>query len=193
MSEKRYISGGSNGWLNVKREPSGQVIALPEYLAVEFLHNKNGRDHFKVSEGVESGKLFSVVQGSLKSGSPAYKSAASLNYNLSKQELTYPGGKVSAVTYDRNPILPGTHPIQIPDFPHQLGASYVSRSRYAKTWFYLGNGVAIPGSNDRYLHTGSMSAGCVTVDPDSWTALYQFLILCRSGNGKTVGSITVVR
>lgn len=193
MLEKRYIPGGVNGWLNVKREPSGEIVALPENLSVDFLHSKNDRDYFTANEGVEKGKSFSVAQGNLKNGSPAYWETASLNFNITKQELTYFGGKVSAVTYDRNPIFPGIHPIQLPDFPHQLGVSYVGRSRFAKTWFYLGSGVAIPGDNDRYLHTGDRSAGCVTVDPDGWTALYQFLILCRSGDGKTVGSLTVVR
>ena len=54
MSEKRYVIGGRDGWLKVKREPIGQVIALPEYLLVEFSYNKNGRDYFKVLEGCVS-------------------------------------------------------------------------------------------------------------------------------------------
>lgn len=50
-----------------------------------------------------------------------------------------------------------------------------------------------PCQNDRYLHPGTASAGCITVDPASWTKLYQHLILCRRGDGKTVGSVTVLR
>jgi hypothetical protein len=39
MGEKRHVIGGTDGWLKVRREPSGQIIALPEYLHVEFSHN----------------------------------------------------------------------------------------------------------------------------------------------------------
>ena len=33
MAEKRYVVGGHDGWLNVKREPSGLVVAIPEFFA----------------------------------------------------------------------------------------------------------------------------------------------------------------
>ena len=36
MGEKRHVIGGNDGWLNVRREPSGQIIALIEYSQVEF-------------------------------------------------------------------------------------------------------------------------------------------------------------
>lgn len=193
MPEKRYLIGGADGWLNVKREPSGVIVAIPEYTQAELEATENGRDHFKVLEGVERGKKFSVKSGNLKPGPPAYRTAANIQFNLTKELITYPGGQVKAVTHIRNPIPVGAHPIQLPDFPHSLGAMYMTQSSYAKSWFYLGNGNAIPGNNDRYLHTGSVSAGCVTVDPSGWTKLYQYLILCRRSDGKTVGTIIVVR
>lgn len=77
--------------------------------------------------------------------------------------------------------------------PDNLGMGYLGQTPYAKNWFYLGTGNAVPGNNDRYLHTGRVSAGCITVEPASWTALYRHLILSRSGNDKTVGTVTVVR
>jgi hypothetical protein len=55
VSEKRHVIGGVDGWLNVKREPTEQVIALPEYLLVEFDHAKDSRDFFAVLEGAERG------------------------------------------------------------------------------------------------------------------------------------------
>lgn len=194
MGEKRFVIGGNDGWLKVKREPSGQVIALPEYLQVEFSRNKDGRDFFKALEGCEQGKTFSVKQRNLRQGSPAYKPAARIEFNITTQKLSFPAGNVRAITEDgTSAIGVGTHPIQIPDFPHELGTGYLGQSQYAKNWFYLGRGEAIPGNNDRYLHTGRVSLGCVTVDPGGWTKLYQYLILCRSGDGKTVGSIIVRR
>jgi len=117
---------------------------------------------------------------------------AHLNFNITKQLLTYPGGQVKAISDDR-PIAVGAHPIQIPDFPHSGGIGYMAESSYAKNWFFLGQGNAMPGSDDRYLHTGTGSLGCITVEPFGWTRLYQYLILCRRGDGETVGMVTVVK
>lgn len=194
MSEKkRYTSAGRDGWLNVKREPSGAITALPEFIHVELESSSDDRDFFIVKEGIESGNRFSVKTGHLQPGTPAYRAAANLQFSLGRKLLTYPGGQVTAHTHERNPIPVATHPVQIPDFPHPLGTGYIDKTPYAKNWFYLGHGHAIPGNNDRYLHPGSVSAGCITVDPSGWTQLYQYLILCRRGDGKTVGTVTVVR
>lgn len=72
-------------------------------------------------------------------------------------------------------------------------ASLIGTSAYAKSWFYLGHGQAVRDQGDRYLHPGRGSLGCITVDPAGWTQLYRYLILCRSGDGKTVGRVVVVR
>jgi hypothetical protein len=195
MSEKRYSIGDSQGWLKVKLEPSKKIVSLIEYLQVEFTNRTAGRDHFKILEGVYKDKLASVSQKSatqshLGKPLPSYGSAATLEVSISKRELKYAGKTVSiAVSESALPKI-GTHKIQIPDFPHSIGRSYLSKSKYALNWFFLGVGSASAG-NDRYLHTGRISAGCVTVDPDKWTALYQYLIKRRSGDGKSVGSITI--
>lgn len=192
MPEKGYVVGGSDGWLNVKREPSGVVIALPEFIQVQIDSSAEGRDYFTAQEGVELGNQFSVKQGNLSPTRPAYRAPANLRFSLADELITYPGGRIDAITHAANPVPPGTHPIQMPDFPHSLGIGYLSRSPFAKSWFYLGHGNAIVGRNDRYLHTGTLSAGCITVAPDNWTKLYEYLILCRRGDGKTVGTVTVV-
>jgi hypothetical protein len=178
----------------VKREPGGQPVSLPEYLQIEFLLNKNGRDFFNAVEGIEQGKSFSVLQGNLRKGLPAYRPAARLEFNITTGKLSFPGGILDAITGKGSEAIPlGSHPIQIPDFPHDIGSTYLGKSQYALSWLYLGRGPAIKGNNDRYLHAGMLTAGCVTVDPGAWTKLYQYLILCRSGDGKTVGSIVVRR
>ena len=192
MSEKRYIVGGRDGWLNIKRELSGIIIAVPEYLQVELITTKDGRDYFTILEGVERGKKFSVKSANLKNGNPGYQGSAQLQFSITKELLVYPGGQVKAVTDKTNPISDGkAHPIQIPDFPHERGMGYLAQSAYAKNWFFLGHGNASPGSDDRYLHTGRESAGCITVDPHGWTRLYQYLILSRRGDRETVGTVVV--
>lgn len=191
MAEKHYIVGGKDGWLKIKPEPSGADISLPEYLQVEVTASRDGRDYFTVLEGVKRGKNFSVKAGNLKSGSPGYRAPAVLQFFIARQQLTYPGGIIKAITSTDEPIVVGTYPLQIPDFPHSGGIAYITHSPYAKNWFFLGQGNAIPESDDRYLHTGRRTLGCVTVEPSGWTQLYQYLILCRSDNGKTVGTVSV--
>ena len=194
MSEKRYIVGGRDGWLNIKRELSGIIIAVPEYLQVELITTKDDRDYFTILEGAERGKKFSVKSGNLKNGNPGYQGSAQLQFSITKELLVYPGGQVKAVTDKTNPISDEkSHPIQIPDFPHNRGMGYLAHSAYAKNWFYLGHGHAVHGSDDRYLHTGTRSRGCITVEPSEWTRLYQYLILCRRGDRETVGMVVVVK
>lgn len=195
MAEKRYTTGDSQGWLKVKLEPSNEIVSLVEFLQVEFLNRTGGRDHFKILEGVYKDKLASVSQKSatqshLEKPLPAYGGAAQLEVSISKSELKYSGNTVSITVSPSALPQVGTHKIQLPDFPHPIGNSYLSKSKYALNWFFLGVGNASSG-NDRYLHTGQISAGCVTVDPDKWTALYQHLIKCRTGDGKSVGTITI--
>ncbi|WMD22368.1 hypothetical protein RAS12_08315 [Achromobacter seleniivolatilans] len=192
MSEQRYTANGTSGWLRVKLQPSGKEISLPEYLKVKYEGSSGGRDTFVVQEGVHAGKKCSVITGYLKIGNPGYKPAARLSFSLNGELLTYPGGRIKAITSETNSIPVGTYPIQIPDFPHPGGSNYTSRSDYAKSWFYLGIGNAVAYNNDRYLHPGAVSAGCITVDANKWTDLYRHLILCRGNDGKTVGTVTVV-
>lgn len=193
MAERYYVVGGTDGWLNVKREPSGVLVALPGFLQVNRDSEANGRELFTVLEGVEQGNKFSVKAGNLRKGNPGYRPPARLQFRLARGVLVFSGDQVSAITHERNPVPVGEHPIQLPDFPHPLGAGYMSQSSFAKNWFYLGHGNAVPGRNDRYLHPGAVSAGCITVEPSGWTRLYQYLILSRSGDGKTVGTVSVVR
>ncbi|KJF75818.1 hypothetical protein UA45_21755 [Morganella morganii] len=63
MADIRYITGGADGWLNVKREPAQNIIALPGTLKVDVTSNKNGRDYFTASEGVEKGKTSLLKRG----------------------------------------------------------------------------------------------------------------------------------
>ncbi|MCA1246062.1 hypothetical protein LCI23_05735 [Massilia sp. MS-15] len=115
-----------------------------------------------------------------------------LEFRHTEKLLSYPGGRVGAITSPYNPTPLGLHPIQIPDFPHPKGRHYRSMSPYAETRFFLGHGYASAG-NDRYLHTGQVSAGCITVDPSAWTELYEYLISCRSNDAKTIGTLRVLR
>jgi hypothetical protein len=192
MAQIGYVVGGSDGWLRVRKDSDGAIVSLPAYLKVELGQTSQGRQHFRALEGVEAGGAFSVKAGHLKAGNPGYRGAAQLRFEVRKGLLHYSQGRARAITDSSNPVPVGSHPIQIPDFPHPFGVGYLGRSPHALSWMYLGRGNARHGQNDRYLHCGERSLGCITVQPEDWTALSSFLILCRSGDGKTLGTATVV-
>ena len=175
--------------------PSNKIVAVIEYLQVEFTERTGERDYFNILEGVYKGQKASVSQKSASQSHlgkplPTYAGAGAISVDISKRELTYSGITVSITVEPTALPTVGTHNIQIPDFPHSLGDGYLSKSAYALNWFFLGSGNASAG-NDRYLHCGLASAGCVTVDPDKWTKLYQYLIKRRAGDGKSVGKIKI--
>ncbi len=195
--EMRYITTENDGWLRVKLEPSARIVPLPQYLKVNFSERRNGRDYFRIEEGVYKNSQASVSQKTASSSwlgtpLPAYRGPANLTFKKGEGKLITPIGALTATTSPSNPIANGQHPIQIPDFPHDIGRGYVAQASKSLTWFYLGIGNAAPGGNDRYLHTGQISAGCVTVtDVARWDSLYAVLILARAPGGKNVGTIIV--
>lgn len=63
---------------------------------------------------------------------------------------------------------------ELPDYPHAPGRDYKDRAKRALTCFRI----RVRGG--RYLHTGSVSAGCLTViDVEKWDSLYDAIIWCR--------------
>jgi hypothetical protein len=194
VPEIKYVPAmsSSSGLLDVLREPSQERISLPEYLKVNVIRSANGRDFFAVLEGVEKEGNFSVRSGYLSSVRPGYRPAARVKFSLSERRVVVNGIGFSAFTHPSNPISLDDHSIHVPGSAHRGGLRYLQQAKYARTWFFVGNGKPIPGANDRYLHTGENSAGCVTVNPSDWDSLYEALILCRSGDGK-IGKLTVVR
>ena len=184
--EMRYVSTDNTGWLRVKIEPAGTVVPLPKYIKVSFDERRNGRDYFNIEEGVYKGKSASVSQKSESSSwldkpLPTYRGPVNLVFKKGERKLVTPIGLLAVTTDSSNPIANGRHPIQLPDFPHDLGRSYTARASKAMTWFYLGTGNAISGENDRYLHPGRISAGCVTVtDISKWDLLYAVLMISRA-------------
>ena len=199
----RYITGDEKGWL-LARKPTGVQIELPEYLKVEFIKTEKDaarnetRDHFKNLEGRERGTSVSVRQkpggGSwLVKGDPGWRGAAQVRFSLSKKELTYPGGPKLIAVSEGGPHVPvGTHDLELPDVSHKFGEHYLGVAKRAKSWFFIGHSMNGAGINNRYLHVGNFSAGCVTVQSrEGWDQLYRYLILTRKGDGKSVGAITV--
>lgn len=195
MPDKRCVSRADDkGWLKVRLDQGGEV-SLIEFLQVSFLRRQNGRDEFEILEGVYAGKRASVKEKGPATSwlvpLPAYKPAAKLTFSKANKLLKTPVGNFAAKS-ELSPIANGEHPIQIPDFPHAKGSGYLGQTKAALNWFYLRDGLAVPDQEADYLHPGAVSHGCITVtDVPEWTKLYEYLILCRTNDGKAVGTVTV--
>ena len=168
-----YIPDVDGGWLLVVMEPSGEIKSLPYTLKVQLDERKNGGDYFTILEGVYKGKRASVKQGYLKRN-PNYKQQIKLIYYKNRQILKIDGRNDEYRAVMDNPLPNGIYIIELPDYPHDLGRPYLSKAKRALTWFRI----RVEGG--RYLHTGSRSAGCLTVtNVEKWDSLYDAIIWCR--------------
>jgi hypothetical protein len=198
---KRYVLPQNDAWLLVRPDNGGANFSIPSYLELDLTGTRTEagikRDFFTILEGVHRGRKASVRwdgnKSNLSTAPFAYMGAAALLLDKNRMTLTYPGGVATVVDLSNNPIPNGLHPVQIPDFPHEGGNYYLAQSRLATCWFFLGVGVAVNDNSgrDRYLHAGSGSAGCVTMDARNWTAIYRHIIARRRGNNRDVGTLTV--
>ena len=149
---------------------------------------KDGRDHFKILEGKLKGKIMSVRK---KSKTHSYlldniyhEQAAELIFEQEGKLLIVKGlGTYSNIAMKTSNLIPfGTYDLELPWEIHPIARRY---SGYAMTWFRIGN------EGDRFLHTGSVSLGCITVkDTEKWTEIYNFLIRRRKDNS-SVGTIRI--
>lgn len=119
----------------------------------------------------------------------SYAKPAKLSFNRRKGLLWYdinnPSEAVSCKIYTGNPPPAGIYDLEIPDEVHSIASGYYSYSKYATSWFRIGH------SGDRYLHPGSVTAGCITVTAlEKWTIIYNYLI-GRRKDDVSVGTIHI--
>jgi len=182
-----YIPDVDGGWLLVVLEPSMEKVSLPFTLKVQLDDSRNGRDYFTILEGVYKGKRESVTQGYLKRN-PKYKQQIKLIYYKSRRILKIDGKNDEYIAVMDNPLSNGIYVIELPDYPHASGRHYLDKAKRALTWFRI----RVVGS--RYLHTGSVSAGCLTVtDVEKWDNLYREIIWCRKDGDDNAHGILEIR
>jgi hypothetical protein len=192
-TDKQIPNADGKGWLNVRWDAGGTFPPLPQFLRVTLQRTEDGRDYFKVNEGKKKDETGSVT---LKEDGSSYlvdpvaptSFAATVKFKRTTNQLWYgDSGPIDAVTDPDNKVPLGTFDLEIPYEVHSGGASYEDRSIFAKTWFRIGH------SGDRFLHPGSVSAGCITVtDIPKWNDIYNYLINARKGDGKSVAVVEVI-
>jgi hypothetical protein len=83
----------------------------------------------------------------------------------------------------------GWSALGIPDFPHD---GYYA-AKWDRLWFPIYTGAAnikALYNDERYLHCGKYSNGCLSVDPDNWDTIYEYLIHRRKGPTR-VGAVHI--
>ena len=197
---------GNNGWLDFLYE--NVRVSLPQHTKLQILKEEGAYTLFKVMNGnaqilINGKNIFlkgKAVRLSTKNidklttKKPYIANGASLiltysNNFQSKANLIF-NNKNIEVIFDK-PIQTTNiiYKIFAPDFPHHYSNHYAEQTKYYGVWFAIEY-----GDNSRYIHTGRVSDGCVTVPPQHWEALYEYLISNQlSQNDKYVGTIQIIK
>ncbi|HOV25236.1 MAG TPA: hypothetical protein PK566_02590 [Pseudobacteroides sp.] len=197
MSRECFIDiAKEDGWRRVRSEDSNTIIYLPQGTRVRLYAESDERDYFTILEGkyktkhasVKKKSFFNMMYGSYLTSRNRTLPKAELKFYKSKKKLEVNGETYNAFSgsggYDNvsseGAIPSGKYYLEMPDEPHSRnGNTYKDQTKYATSWFritYLDGGYV----DDRYLHTGMVSAGCITVvDIKRWTEIYEYLIFRR--------------
>ena len=164
---------------------------MPQCLKLKLDSIERGREHLTILEGPYRGQTASIK---LKDNGDSYlstdiqhKSMARLKYSISKRKLITDKDEYQATDHPDSPWKKGLYDIEIPDYPHALGGRYEDSAVRAKTWFRIGH------EGERYLHTGRVSLGCITItEVKHWDEIYNKLIKARKGDSISVGVLEIV-
>lgn len=190
----RYVEDvDQQGWLKVLplSGKEDEIFSIPMYLKIQVDGKDEAREYFSILEGVLKNTKASIK---LKEGGSSrfsknnpHKKAVNLTYSISKKTLKLGRKTYKTTDYPEAPWTKGTYDIEIPDYPHELGLRHIDTAPHATTWFRINY------EKDRYIHTGGVSLGCITLtEKNRWDELYLILISARKGDDINIGIFTVV-
>lgn len=188
-----YITSESDGgWINGLTGDDNQLIALPESLKVRVHSVKDNRSYFTIEEGRFRGVKASVKISDrgvfLLTHKNEQTAPAALVYSISKKILTWGEEIFQAKDNVDSPWREGIYDVEIPDVPHKKGRPYIDDAKYALVWFPI-----VYDTNERYIHTGLGSLGCITLaDQKKWDNFCKKLLRARKGDRKHVGTLKIV-
>jgi len=191
LETETYISETSDGWLVVDIGGIEEKQSLPAFLKVELIRSNSKRDYFKILEGFYKGKSASVVRKSryisyLQSGILVRESFVA-TYSISTKILTINNKKYTTTDFEAEKWEVGVYDIEIPDAPHKGGTYYLDKAKFAKVWFRIDH------KEEKYLHTGRHSLGCITVlEQKHWDEIFHQIIKARKGDDISVGVLEVI-
>lgn len=194
LEAETFVSETSDGWLMAKIKGIREEKSLPSYLKIFVTHSDSKRDYFEILEGVYKGKSGSVRK---KTDGSSYlerdflvRDPVELVYSLSRKSFVLDGAEYHVDDDPNNLFNIGTYDIEIPDAPHSKGRKYLDRSKFALIWFHIGHNP----EDDRFLHTGAVSAGCVSMkEIEKWTVVCRKLLIARKVDRMSVGTLRVIK
>ncbi|NQU82329.1 MAG: hypothetical protein HQ539_00020, partial [Parcubacteria group bacterium] len=181
----------ARGFLMVTLKDDKSKKSLPAYLKVKVEGVDAKKEHITILEGPYHGKSASVDLGDDGSSwliaNVKHKPMIRAKYSISKKIFILKGKKYKAVDYPPAPWKKGVYDIAIPDYPHRGGRNYLNQSKRAMTWFKISYG------NERYLHIGDGSLGCMTlIEKKRWMEIYDILIKARKGDFMSIGVVEII-
>ncbi len=189
----RYVPDldAGDGFLNVILEDDKKTQSLPAYLQVRVERKDAKREYITILEGHYRGRSASIMArddgSSWFIADIEHTPPARAQYSISQKIFFLNGKKYQTKDYPEYPWIKGLYDIEIPDYFHKGGRPYSSVSKRAGTWFKIGH------AGERYLHAGSRSLGCMTVDEVTrWMKIYNELIKARKGDFMSVGMIEII-
>jgi hypothetical protein len=186
--EERILSkegaGGYGKWIAIRLEgkDKGKKNQPVTYgLKVLWKGMDKGREYFTVLEGELKGIEASVVAFSSNSNASRFSKnikhlpGGHVKFDVAKQAIWFGdkgpfnafsgGGFINEKGIPMTPISPGKYFLCIPDADHagpNRGRPYGRWSKCYETWFKI-TAIGNDGTYSRFLHTGELSDGCVTV------------------------------
>lgn len=164
----KYVAKTSDYWVTALNK-NQKKVSVPYGLKVQSLGIKDGREYFKVLEGVydEIDKVlsFNARGKSYLITGVKHRPAISVRFNLASQTIYFgsrgPYNAFSGGGHDGfTQVKPGTYQLAIPAYPADAPRSaYRKYSKKYRLWFRIGTDV----TGSRFLHPGMISDGCVTV------------------------------
>ena len=127
----------SQGFLKVKLEDDKSIESLPAYVKVAVERRDAKREYFTILEGPYRDRSASV---SLKEDSVSrlisgvtHLPAAQAKYSISQKVFILNHKKYTTVDYPGSPWKKGFYDIEIPDYPHEGGRSYLAQIHNSTT------------------------------------------------------------
>lgn len=191
METIKYIPDIDNGWLKVELVDNN-IVALPAFLKVQSEYTERGREYFTILEGPYKNQKASVSLDNENNNSRLltdikYDPLINLQYSISQKKLIIDNKKYKATDHAETPWKKGWYDIELPDYPHPGGQHYLDMSSRARTWFRIGH------EGERYLHTGRVSLGCITItEIEKWNGIYNKLIKARKEDFLSIGTLEVI-
>ncbi|TSC55714.1 MAG: hypothetical protein G01um101418_735 [Parcubacteria group bacterium Gr01-1014_18] len=197
MDVMQYVEEQIHGFLLVKMDGYEKEQSLPAFLKVRLDRREDMRDYFTVMEGWRQGETGSIKlkdngTSYLIPGNP-YKGPVRMKYSRSTRNLIVKGTTYLAIEYPGEPWEKGFYDIEIADHPHEGGIKYQDIASKATVWFHIGHERRKGKDEEKYIHTGNGTLGCITLtNKRKWNELYNILIISRLGDSKSIGVLEVV-